>query len=199
MHKQDFLSSLEERLNTLPQLEKERILNYYNETLEDAIEDGLSESAAVASMDSLDSIVKGILEEHIREPHIENKVHEVKKENRTLHLVMVALSSPVWLFCGLFLCTLYCIYIVMLLALGILNLSFVLFALTGLLNLMRIIMLNFASGIVLLGCILFAVGLLPWSFKLLLKGIETAKDLYFKGKQTGIQYWRKAVAKNEYI
>ena len=47
MNKQEFITLLEKRLFELPQVEKEHLLNYYNETIEDRIEDGMSEAEAV--------------------------------------------------------------------------------------------------------------------------------------------------------
>ena len=58
MNKQEFITLLEKRLFELPQVEKEHLLNYYNETIEDRIEDGMSEAEAVASLDSVEDIVK---------------------------------------------------------------------------------------------------------------------------------------------
>ena len=63
MNKQEFITLLEKRLFELPQVEKEHLLNYYNETIEDRIEDGMSEAEAVASLDSVEDIVKQIYSE----------------------------------------------------------------------------------------------------------------------------------------
>lgn len=63
MNKQEFISLLEKRLFQLPQIEKEHLLNYYNETIEDRMEDGMSEAEAVASLDSIDMIVKQVYAE----------------------------------------------------------------------------------------------------------------------------------------
>ena len=38
MNKQEFITLLEKRLFELPQVEKEHLLNYYNETIEDRID-----------------------------------------------------------------------------------------------------------------------------------------------------------------
>ena len=61
MNKDEFLKQLMQALHALDVTERARTVQYYREILEDRIEDGLTEEAAVAEMESIDDIVAGIL------------------------------------------------------------------------------------------------------------------------------------------
>ena len=47
MKKEEFLSELDARLSALPNMDKKRSLDYYNEMIEDQMEDGISEEDAI--------------------------------------------------------------------------------------------------------------------------------------------------------
>ena len=61
MTKLEFLSALRERLAGLPQEDLERSLEYYSESIDDRMEDGLTEEEAVEAMGPIDEIVSQIL------------------------------------------------------------------------------------------------------------------------------------------
>ena len=48
MNKQEFMQLLEQRIKLLPLSERHRLINFYNEALEDRIEEGMSEEDARA-------------------------------------------------------------------------------------------------------------------------------------------------------
>ena len=100
MNKQEFITLLEKRLFELPQVEKEHLLNYYNETIEDRIEDGMSEAEAVASLDSVEDIVKQIYSERAVSFKEEEKPAHSRQRWR---IVLIELLSP-------FLATLLCVF-----------------------------------------------------------------------------------------
>ena len=62
MNKQEFLTELRQGLSGLPQNDIEERLAFYGEMLDDRIEEGLSEDAAVAEIGDADEIVRQILE-----------------------------------------------------------------------------------------------------------------------------------------
>ncbi|MBR5741529.1 MAG: DUF1700 domain-containing protein, partial [Firmicutes bacterium] len=64
MNKRLFLSELGQRLEDIPYREAMRVLNYYEEAIDDRIEDGMSEEAAVEAMGSVDDIAREILGEN---------------------------------------------------------------------------------------------------------------------------------------
>ena len=63
MNKRLFLSELGARLEDIPYREAIRVLNYYEEAIDDRIEDGMSEEDAVRAMGSVDDIARDILGE----------------------------------------------------------------------------------------------------------------------------------------
>jgi hypothetical protein len=63
MNKRLFLSELGARLEDIPYREAMRVLNYYEEAIDDRIEDGMSEEDAVLAMGSVDDIAREILGE----------------------------------------------------------------------------------------------------------------------------------------
>lgn len=58
MTKSEFIDKLTEALAYLPGQERVRILEYYEEMIDDRIENGMSEEEAVAAMDNIDDILK---------------------------------------------------------------------------------------------------------------------------------------------
>ena len=63
MHKQEFLDRLQAGLAGLPQADIEERLNFYHEMIADAMEEGLTEEEAVASVGSVGQIVNQIVAE----------------------------------------------------------------------------------------------------------------------------------------
>lgn len=75
MKKTTFKNELEKRISILTLAERQRILTFYEETIEDSMEDGMSEEEAVANLGDMDSIVKDILlENHIVSPDKKEKI-----------------------------------------------------------------------------------------------------------------------------
>ena len=61
MTKLEFLSALRNRLTSLSAEDLERTLEYYGESIDDRMEDGLTEEEAVEAMGSIDEIVSQVL------------------------------------------------------------------------------------------------------------------------------------------
>jgi uncharacterized membrane protein len=57
MNKQEFLKCLREGLAGLPQEDVERAIDFYEEMIDDRMEDGLTEEEAVASLGSLEEVI----------------------------------------------------------------------------------------------------------------------------------------------
>lgn len=113
MNKQEFITLLEKRLFQLPQVEKEHLLNYYNETIEDRIEDGMSETEAVSSLDSIEAIVKQVYAERNIQMEEEVPVKSRRGWNDAFKCIICFISdavgpdcSPVLYHAGV--CMLYC-------------------------------------------------------------------------------------------
>ena len=60
MNKQQFLNALAEALKKLPREERYRTLSYYDELIDDRIEDGQNEYAVVESLGSPEAIAGDI-------------------------------------------------------------------------------------------------------------------------------------------
>ncbi|MBQ4119679.1 MAG: DUF1700 domain-containing protein [Clostridia bacterium] len=96
MSKQEFLAKLRRELSGLPQDDIEERLIFYNEMIEDRIEDGLSEEDAVAAVGSVSEIVKQIV---LDTPLSKIAKERIKPKRRmtALEIVLLVLGSPIWL------------------------------------------------------------------------------------------------------
>ena len=63
MNKQEFLSALESKLSKLPRKDVAERIRFYEEMIDDRIEDGLSEEEAVADIGSVDEIYEQFVKE----------------------------------------------------------------------------------------------------------------------------------------
>ena len=90
MNKKEFLRVLSDALRGMPRAERARSLEYYGEMIQDRMEEGMSEEAAVACLGSADEIARQILESGGMQ----------EKQGRRVPvwmIVLIVLGSPVWL------------------------------------------------------------------------------------------------------
>ena len=92
MNKKAFLAALEEGISSLPQEERAERLAFYEEMIDDGMEEGLSETEAVAAIGAVPSIVARIL----ADTPSSIPSAEPKKRLGTWPLVLLILGSPVW-------------------------------------------------------------------------------------------------------
>lgn len=95
MTKIQFLISLHERLAGLPRNEIEERLNFYSEMIEDRMEEGLSEDAAVAAVGSIDDISAQILADVPLVKIAKEKI-KPKRRMKAWEIVLLAVGSPIW-------------------------------------------------------------------------------------------------------
>ena len=95
MNKQEFLSALQKALKGLPKAEVEERLNFYGEMIDDRMEEGLSEEAAVAEIGSAEEIAQQILSEIPLGKLVKEKIKGKKRD--TWKTVLIIAGSPVWL------------------------------------------------------------------------------------------------------
>jgi uncharacterized membrane protein len=95
MTKKEFLSRLSARLAGLPAHELAERLDFYAEMIDDRVEEGLSEAAAVAEIGSIDDIVAQILSET---PFLTLAKERIRPKRKlpVWGIVLIALGSPVW-------------------------------------------------------------------------------------------------------
>ncbi len=95
MNKQEFLSELGKKLSGLSRSDVEEGLNFYSEMIDDRMEEGMSEEAAVAAIGPLDEIAAPFLERVSAAPEKEEKPRR-KKTWRAWEMTLLAVGSPVW-------------------------------------------------------------------------------------------------------
>ena len=96
MNKQAFLDALWQSLSDLPQDDVVQSLEYYEEMLDDSIEDGMTEEEAVALLGSPEEIAERIrLEMPI--PTLVRARASTARRPKAWEIVLLVLGSPVWL------------------------------------------------------------------------------------------------------
>lgn len=96
MRKQEFLAELEAKLFGLPQDDIGERLTFYSEMIDDRMEEGLSEEAAVSEIGSVDEIVSQIVAEASFTKIVKEKV-KPKRALKAWEIVLLALGSPIWI------------------------------------------------------------------------------------------------------
>lgn len=97
MRRLDFLEALSEKLNALPQVEINRSVAYYDEMIEDRMEDGMAEEEAVAALGDLNEIAQDILKGLRVSPTPSRTPVSAPKSRGGLRLTLILLGLPIWL------------------------------------------------------------------------------------------------------
>lgn len=95
MTKLKFLLELNDRLSGLPKSEVEERLSFYNEAIEDRMEEGLSEEEAVAAVGSAEEVAVQIISETPLIKVAKEKI-KPKRKLRVWEIVLLAVGSPIW-------------------------------------------------------------------------------------------------------
>lgn len=96
MGKQEFLAELQNKLYGLPQEDLDEHLSFYQEMIDDRMEDGRTEEEAVAELGSVDEVASQILSEIPLSRIVKKKV----KSGRTMkiwEIILLILGSPIWI------------------------------------------------------------------------------------------------------
>ncbi|MEG2000134.1 MAG: DUF1700 domain-containing protein [Evtepia sp.] len=99
MTRNEFLSQLEKKISHLPKAEREKSLSFYEESIDDRMEDGMSEAAAVSNLGELDDIAHEIELALPLPMLVKTKLKNDRKnsENQTLWFVLAICGSPLWI------------------------------------------------------------------------------------------------------
>ena len=89
MRKQEFLDELNKKLSDLSRSEAEERISFYSEMIDDMIDEGLTESEAVAKICTNESI-----QSRVKEPESDTRT---KRRPKTWEIVLLALGSPIWI------------------------------------------------------------------------------------------------------
>lgn len=95
MTKQQFLSELQARLSGLPQEDLEERIRFYSEMIDDRIEEGYTEEAAVAEIGSIDEVAAQILSDYPLVKIVREKV-KPKRQLKAWEIILLVLGSPIW-------------------------------------------------------------------------------------------------------
>ncbi len=96
MSRFEFLEALKNSLSGLPQEDIKASIQYYNEMIDDRMEDGLSEEQAVAEIGEPKKVAEDILSEIPLSRLVKTKL-KPKRSLNALEIVLLVLGSPVWI------------------------------------------------------------------------------------------------------
>ena len=181
MTKQLFLNELAAALHSLPREERYRTLGYYDELIDDRMEDGQNEEDAVASLGEPQQVAREILGE-------EEPAPSTSRGRKVWLIVLLVLGFPLWgslLFTAavMVLCVFLCLFLPAF-VLGVLALSFLAGAVLGVAGTPFLIAdTGLAAGLFQLG---LAIGMLGLA-------ALCALGFWYTGKATakaGKAFWR---------
>ena len=95
MNKTEFLNELRSKLNGLPQEDLENRLNFYEEMINDRIDEGKSEEEAVNEIGTVDEVVKEIAKDTPLTSLVKEKI-KPKRALRVWEIVLLTLGFPLW-------------------------------------------------------------------------------------------------------
>ena len=95
MNKREFLARLEQGLSCLPPKDIEERLSFFEEMIDDYVEEGMSEEEAVARVGSVDEIVSQTVAEAPLSKLVKERARSTRKL-RAWEIVLLAIGSPVW-------------------------------------------------------------------------------------------------------
>lgn len=96
MNKNEFLTTLRERLNGLPEEDIIKSMDFYGEMLDDRIEDGMSETEAVEDLGSMEEMISQILSAVSLPKLVKEKV-KPKRKLQAWEIVLLILGAPLWI------------------------------------------------------------------------------------------------------
>lgn len=122
MNKQDFLNQLKEELKMYPVEETSKSIEYYDEAIEDRVEDGMTEAEAVASLGPVEEIVNQIKGELPLKTIVKEKTGGMNLP--AWAIVLIILGLPIWISVAAVIISLYISIWAVVFSLGCVALSF---------------------------------------------------------------------------
>ena len=96
MRKQDFIKELQTKLSFLPKEEIKDRISFYNELIDDKIEEGLKEEDVIESIGSVDEIIDQIINDMPLSKIAKDKI-KPKRKLSALEVTLIIIGSPIWL------------------------------------------------------------------------------------------------------
>ena len=100
MTKSEFIGGLSAAISDLPEVERSKYIEYYAEMIDDAIEDGMSEEEAVASLGSIqetEAQIRSDSEPPEKTSPVQAVPRKQKKGPSTAVIIALIVGSPIWL------------------------------------------------------------------------------------------------------
>lgn len=196
MTKLEFLSALRERLFGLPNEDIEKSVEYYSEMIDERMEDGVAEEAAVQAVGSIEEIVSGVLADTSLPKLVKEKV-KPKRSLKAWEIVLLVLGSPIWfsllLAAVILLLSVYIVLWSVVIVLYSVMVTFGAGTVAGLLGMLPLVVSgNIAQGLLFLGAGLICAGLAVLTFHL---SNAAAKGVAILGKKLFIGIKRGFIGK----
>ena len=169
MTKEEFKTQLRQRLSGLPQGDIEERISFYEESINDRMEEGMPEEEAVAGIGTMDEIVEQIMSEIPLTRLVRDKV-KPKRKFKAWEIVLLVLGSPVWLpllITGIALIFIfYMVFWVLVLAAYVVELSFILSAIAAVAQVVLFLVGGNPAGALYMGgaCLILAGLTIFWFF-----------------------------------
>ena len=96
MNREEFLTGLREGLAGLPREDVEERLAFYEEMIDDRMEEGLPEEDAVAEIGPVDDVVRQIVADTPLPKIVQERIRP-KRRLRAWEILLLVLGSPLWL------------------------------------------------------------------------------------------------------
>lgn len=149
MTKQAFIEELRKGLSGLPQVDSDERIIFYSEMIDDMMEEGLTEEAAISKIGDVGEIVSQIMSEISSSSPVKEKV-KPKRGLKIWKIVLLVLSSPIWLplliAVAIVLLSMYVVIWAVLLSLYITDFAFAVCGLAGILGVVVYISLGNLAG-----------------------------------------------------
>ncbi len=155
MNKKQFLDEIKQKLRGLEESDVKKSIDYYDEMIDDYVENGKSEEEAVSSLGSVDDIATSILKE-ISLPKLVKAGIKAKRKLLWWEIALLVIGSPVWvpilLAVVLILLSIYIVIWSIVVALYSINLAFAAVGVSGIAGSVFLMVLgNLYQGLFYLG------------------------------------------------
>ncbi len=198
MKKEEFLSQLKKEIETLSAKDVDDVINYYNELIQDRIENGENEEDVIVSLGSIDIIANNILEEkknttkvEVVNPEIVKEKDDNQKESKnwsTSKIILIILASPLLLVFLIIIFSLLITLLGVLFGLLVALISLIFTGIVGFIGSFVHMTISFPSGLIQLGlsliiislCVLLVNCACPFVFKLIKTGFLKIKNSFKK-------------------
>lgn len=99
MTKAEFLDELREGLLSLPPEERRKALDFYEEMIQERMDEGMPEHLAVRAVGSVEDAIAACLQEQSFQTVFKHRVQKSREQagSKTLWMILAILGAPVWI------------------------------------------------------------------------------------------------------